>query len=80
MRHDGHFCFPESYFRRFIFETTDKMWSPGGKDFSSGITDFVTLITSHTIFFVNYGIPKFAFGMSWAEGRFYSIGFEALSR
>ena len=30
--------------------TTDKMWSPGGEDFSNSITDFCTLIISHDFF------------------------------
>ena len=38
--------------------TTDKMWSPGGEDFSISITDFVTFIISHAIFFLNFGILK----------------------
>ena len=61
-------------------ETSDKMWSPGGYDFSSSITDFVTLIISHAIFLCKFWDSEIAFGMSWAEGRFSYIGFGALSR
>jgi hypothetical protein len=60
--------------------TTDKMWSPGGEDFSTSITDFVTLIISHAIFLCKLWDSEIAFGMSWSEGSFSSIGFGALSR
>ena len=56
------------------------MWSRGGYDFSSGITDFVTLIISHANLLCKLCYSEFAFGMSWSEVRFYSIGFGVLSR
>jgi len=56
------------------------MWSRGGYDFSSGITDFVTLIISHANFLCKLCYSEFAFGMSWSEVRFYSISFGVLSR
>ncbi len=69
------------YIERELKEgTTGEMWSPGGKDFSSGITDFATLIISHANFFCKLRDSEIAFRMSWSEVRFYSIGFGALSR
>ncbi len=50
------------------YGSSAKMWSPGGYDFSSSITDFVTLIISHAIFFCKLCYSEIAFGMSWAEG------------
>ena len=60
--------------------TSDKMWSPGGQDFSSSITDFVTSKMSHTIFLCKFCDFEIAFRMSWSEGSFSRIGFGVLSR
>ncbi len=46
------------------------MWSPGGKDFSTIITDFFTLIISHAFFFCKLWDSQITLGMSGFEGIF----------
>jgi hypothetical protein len=64
----------------FYIGTTAKMWSPGGYDFSRSITDFVTLIISHAIFFVNCVILILLLECLGPKDALSSVGFKTLSR
>ena len=47
------------------------MWSPGGYDFSTSITDFVTFILSHAKFPINLRYSEIAFVMSCGFSRLF---------
>ena len=56
---------------RYFYGTSVRMWSPGGYDFSTSITDFVILILPHAKFPIKLRYSEIAFVLSCGFSRLF---------